>query len=634
MGIFMAERQPNSFNLDAIKKEAVTGNRYEKRISKLVSKGREVDGIKSTVENVIKNIDKGNKSFIIYGEPQSGKTEMMIALTARLLDKGFKTIIILLNDSVQLLQQNLERFQYSGIDPSPKKFSEVLDVTIDLHGTQSVLFCKKNHNDLNKFIEKLDRLKNRVVIDDEGDFATPNSKINIGERSKINSLTDKLIGDDGYYIGVTATPARLDLNNTHNNKSEDWVEFPAHSKYNGQDTFFPLDYNTNLPYKLTLLNNNDNNPEDLKEALFRFMVNVAHLNKVNPEEQNYSLLIHTSRKKEDHAEDYKTIVSIFEGLKHEGNSNHKKYYERLWEIAKERYGDAEAHEVVKYIYENKERNNVVVMNSDREKNVASNKSATTPSALFTIIIGGNIVSRGVTFENLLSMFFTRDVKSNFRQDTYIQRARMFGSRGDYLKFFELTIPAELYDTWHTCFVLHRLSLASIKAGQGAPAWVYNDKISVTTTSSIEKVTLEMHSGEMSFGLFDYNKTTVDSILNSSRSDLQKLKDIQTTLGNEAFPKYVIDYIEKNLPTQEGQDDQSKYIAIRGDFDIGRWKDVDRVNMLRPKGFISYNESDKKKYGDAIHHIQIMHNTETGKAKVFYKPQTNAKFMRNVKNYRT
>ena len=48
----------------------------------------ETKHIKETVENSIDNLKKGNsKSFVIYGEPQSGKTSMMIALTAKLLDE-------------------------------------------------------------------------------------------------------------------------------------------------------------------------------------------------------------------------------------------------------------------------------------------------------------------------------------------------------------------------------------------------------------------------------------------------------------------------------------------------------------------------------------------------------------------
>ena len=57
-----------------------------------------------------------------------------------------------------------------------------------------------------------------VIIDDEADYATPNSKINKQEKSRINELTGNLIGKTGVYIGVTATPARLDLNKTHENQ--------------------------------------------------------------------------------------------------------------------------------------------------------------------------------------------------------------------------------------------------------------------------------------------------------------------------------------------------------------------------------------------------------------------------------
>jgi hypothetical protein len=110
---------------------------------------------------------------------------------------------------------------------------------------------------------------------------------------------------------------------------------------------------------------------------------------------------------------------------------------------------------------------LVVLNSERDRR-AMGDSATEPSSPFTIIIGGNIVSRGVTFPNLLSMFFTRNVRHKLQQDTYIQRARMFGSRGEYLKHFELTIPTQLYWDWHRCFVFHKLALATINNILGSP----------------------------------------------------------------------------------------------------------------------------------------------------------------------
>src|SRR5215469_10797926 len=192
-------QHPMEFNLDNLKREAEVGNRYEKRLSHLENERQEVDRIKIVIEAAVENIHSGQKSFVIYGEPQSGKTEMMIALTAKLLDEGHKIIVVLLNDSVQLLGQNLERFQRSGLSPSPKKFSEILPPEVVIGDRQWVIFCKKNTKDLQKLIQKLDGHHDRVILDDEADYATPNSKVNKKEKSKINELTGKLIGSTGIY---------------------------------------------------------------------------------------------------------------------------------------------------------------------------------------------------------------------------------------------------------------------------------------------------------------------------------------------------------------------------------------------------------------------------------------------------
>ena len=112
------------------------------------------------------------------------------------------------------------------------------------------------------------------------------------------------------------------------------------------------------------------------------------------------------------------------------------------------------------------------------------------------------------------MYFTRDVKHKIQQDTYIQRARMFGSRGGYLKYFELTIPEALYLDWHRCFIFHRLSLEAIRSGQGAPVWLSDDRISAVSISSIDKSNVSLDQGEMSFGMFDFaaKRESIDSII--------------------------------------------------------------------------------------------------------------------------
>jgi hypothetical protein len=224
-----------------LREAAAHKDRYQQQLKRLATLKKQTSCIETAVSKATDNIKAGTRSFIIYGEPQSGKTEMMICLTAKLVDSGSQIVIHLLNDSVQLLQQNLDRFQRSSLSPAAKNFSDVLDPDISLKTGEHIIFCKKNASDLAKLINKTNNVSGKIIIDDEADFATPNALVNKGEVTRINHLIGELIGQDGVYIGVTATPARLDLNNTFENDNEQWVNFPPHDAYTGQDVFFPID---------------------------------------------------------------------------------------------------------------------------------------------------------------------------------------------------------------------------------------------------------------------------------------------------------------------------------------------------------------------------------------------------------
>ena len=600
--------------------------RYDRQIKRIQSCSKTTNNIEKAVGDAVNNIDESCRSFVIYGEPQSGKTEMMIVLTARLLDKGYKIIVVLLNDSVQLLNQNLERFRRSGIDPAPKNYSELLDSSVTIGSSEWIIFCKKNSKDLTKLLQKIGNIDCKVIIDDEADYASPNSKINRGEQTKINSLIERLLGKTGVYIGVTATPARLDLNNTFRNENERWVDFQPHPLYKGQMDFFPISDKLPLAFDLEELPDQYDAPIYLRNALFRFLIKVGHLNiKVHPEkEHNYSILIHTSGKRADHTIDYHEVVDLFNILKDNQNPKCEKYFKEILKLAKAIFPGEEM-ELVKYIHENRNRYTIVVMNSDTDKSVVDYTSATNPSTLFTIAIGGNIVSRGVTFDRLLSMFFTRDVKHKIQQDTYIQRARMFGSRGDYLPFMELHIPGRLYMDWHKCFVFHRLSLEAIRAGKGSPVWLEDKRVSAVAGSSIDKTTVAFDSGEMSFEIFDYTDE-IDSIINSTDSSNTKLRALSATLDDQKLPGYLLEYIAHFSPNG------NRSVAIHGTGTITRYNDADKERIMRPKGFIGTGELERAKYPDALHHIKIFKNAH-GKSRVFYKYDGNIKFIKNLKKGR-
>jgi len=614
------------FNIKDIKKKPRQHARYQRQIERITAEKGYTQNIEKTVEDSVRNIQTGCRSFVIYGEPQSGKTEMMIALTARLLDEGHKIIIVLLNDSVQLLGQNLPRFQRSGIDPAPKNFSEILDPVVTIGDGEWVIFSKKNSKDLQKLIQKIGTFDGKVIIDDEADYASPNAKVNKGEKTRINALIEELIGTNGIYIGVTATPARLDLNNTFRNENEKWVDFPTHPLYKGQQTFFPTSLGEGLQFQLELLPDMDDAPRYLREALFSFLVSVAHLNsKINLSgEKNYSILIHTSGKRADHSTDYTEVVKTFNILKKDDEKS-EKYYKRIWEIAKEKY-PGEENDLARYIYENRSRNTIVVMNSNTDKNLVDYTNATIPSTLFTVAIGGNIVSRGVTFDNLLSMFFTRDVKHKIQQDTYIQRARMFGSRGHYLSFFELHIPEKLYADWHKCFVFHRLSLDSIRTGNGSPVWLEDTRVSAAASGSIDKTTVAFDSGEMGFEMFDYDEHIESIMDDASKTASARLQILSARIGKEKVPDFILEWLKNFSP------DGDKSILIHKPSKVSDdYKSADVENLKRARGFMSTSELDRDKKGqqEAIHHFKVFYNSKN-RARLFYKYDGSIKFLKNLR----
>lgn len=614
----------DKFNIADFLSDDGPENQYQDQLRRIQAVGNETECIETAVKGALASLSGGSqKSFVIYGEPQSGKTEMMICLTAKLLDDGYRFIVHLLNDSVDLLGQNMSRFHGSGLAPSAQNFAEILDPSVDVKNGKHVVFCKKNGSDLRKLINKIGKMTRVVVIDDEADYATPNSRINSGEKTPINDLIERIIGDTGHYIGVTATPARLNLNNTLKNDSKLWVKFPPHRMYTGQNDFFPMNIDDvgadNLKYQLRLMTNRQDDGSEERGALFRFLVNVAHLNMSSEREENYSLLVHTSGKKIDHKNDLDVFRNIFSALSDKNGSKFKRYVEEIWKISDKRYNDINATNITRYIVSNISKYAIMVLNSEPDfKKVGGN--ATNPSALFTIVIGGNIVSRGVTFNNLLSMFFTRDVKSKLQQDTYIQRARMFGSRGKYLRHFELTIPSALYVDWHRCFVYHRLALESIESDLGSPVWIADKRISTAASASIDRSTVDLDKGEMSFAIFDFD-SEIDRIAEVTKEPAAVIAALAKIIG-KGFPEYLQTFLLQSV--------SRRTIGLKlypsGSVFPGMTDD-EKARIERRQGFLTIREADRA--GNVAHFLRVFKNEE-GKARLFYKFDGSIQFIKNLK----
>lgn len=597
-------------------------SQYEKRINILKGEGKDTTFIEKTIQKTMDSFKyESNSSFVIFGEPQSGKTEMMIALNAKLLDSGCDVIINLLNDSVDLLQQNLSRFRSAGLGPSPKQFSELPNDANLIKGKQWVIFSKKNAHDLEKLIDALRFVKKLVIIDDEADYASPNSKVNSGERTKINKLIYSLLENRGKYIGVTATPARLDLNNTFENNTELWVDFDPHPAYVGQNFFFPDD--GKVKYRLHTFDPfQGDDRSELKRAVFHFLCGVAEQHQLG-NTGNFTMLVHTSGKTDEHAEDYRIVEKTINVLCSPQDSNFSTYINQLLTIASE-YNKENPDSIVEFILRNINRNQIMEINSTKKKSIAD---ILTPKVLFSFGVGGNIISRGVTFENLLSMYFTRSVKGKFTQDTYIQRARMFGNRDRYKERFQLWITKSLMSDWGKCFIFHKLAIQSARSGMGAPVWLSDFKVIPTSLSSIDRSSVDFQDGEMSFELFDF-MLDIEIMGASEMNNLERFAEMKKFIPRNSFPDYIQQYILTDAFTEK---DVCFHKPSSFGTDKSSYTNEEIEKIRRTKGIFSTNEFSRGDRPDARHHLKIFYNQQ-GRARLFYKINGKSiKFMQNRKN---
>jgi len=219
------------------------------------------------------------------------------------------------------------------------------------------------------------------------------------------------------------------------------------------------------------------------------------------------------------------------------------------------------------------------------------------------------------------MFFTRDVKTKLQQDTYIQRARMFGSRGAYLGHFELTIPIALYADWHRCFVYHRLALASIDSGLGSPVWIADRRIAAVANASVDNSTVDLDRGEMSFALFEFSPE-LDIIAAARSSASDKVNQLADKLGDAAFPRYLREFILHSLSRRKVGLKVFQSASV-----FPSMSPQEKADITRRQGFLTIRDADR--VGNNIHFLRVFRNDE-GRARLFYKFDGSVQFIKNLK----
>jgi hypothetical protein len=601
---------------------------------------RDIAIIDNPVKKIIKNIEAGKKSFVVYGEPQSGKTETMIALCCKLFDKGFNTIFVLMHDIKTLQKQNFQdRFAINeNFRVTPILAEDFLNTEESTRKNRNwLIFGRKNSSQLEKLIHASRMLKNRVILDDEADYATPDS--NIGKKrkldaTKINQHMKSLVLD-GYYIGVTATPGRLDLNNTLYNNAKEWVYCEPGKGYTGVNYFFPEDQ-SEIPknFTLTLLPRVESYQIHLEKAIYRFMARNAYQNLfVNEERKNYSMIIHTHYKISYHKQDFDTVNAIISTLQSNDKVKLKKLLEKIYAETKKIFPEEEhSTKIMEFLFRNAQSSTqLFTLNSKNDIN--DNIRALKAPSIFTFVFGGNTLSRGVTFENMLAFYFSRSVKNALQQNTYVQIARHFGYRGDTGKQFELSIPEDIWEKWYSCFSCHEMSLDFAKAGD--PVWVKHKFTNPVDSSSIDKQNIVVdEDGTMSFSKFPITEDCEEILTDNSIDPLERLIYINKKFGDEAFPKRVIDNIKKNIKgdtknsidiiTSKNKPGTLRDITNQKALSNNERNDIRRIKSLAPG-------TSEKNILNAYCYVVPYKNSHTGEVRVHFTKNKPVKYLRNLLN---
>ena len=463
-----------------------------------------------------------HRKGMVMGNVQSGKTLNYIGLINKAADVGYKTFILIGGHMNDLRKQTQERIDEGFIGKASKhlrdSFGNDIDVGVGLlrheadvnyltstesdfnsrvasatgitlrSDTPTIFVIKKNTKileNLYKWIKEnhsLDpennkRLKSQLMfIDDEADYATPNSKASRDDISKTPEMIRKLINlfERSTYVGYSATPfANIFMDPFIEDRwegdnlfpSDFMVRVPTPENYAGQNFYFegehygkadPViiidDNESMLPYS----GHKKSTPvgeisKSLKESILAFiisnsirnerghgkkhktmMVNITHLNAL---QQQITWQI------EEYKKEIEKAVRTFSNL---SNYMDSQVMQDLKDVFEKRFDVPETFADIKNHFE-RVTTKIKVFGVNAETGNNLDYSLYKENGLSAIVIGGHKLSRGLTLEGLSITYFARNSKA---YDTLMQMCRWFGYRDGWKDVCKVYMPIESYDHYN------------------------------------------------------------------------------------------------------------------------------------------------------------------------------------------
>lgn len=352
----------------------------------------------------------------------------------------------------------------------------------EINGPQPALaVIKKNTTVMKSLIEWIndsatDDLKNSLpflLIDDEADLASINTKVNATQPdiSETNRRIRELLSifKKKCYVAYTATPFAnffIDVNTPDDLYPRNFIRsLPLPDGYFGSSQIFDSPINNYFlrdiirPIIDHIESQDDINqllgqgeyavpeiPDTLMESILTFIVSCAIRCLRGDENKAMSMLIHVSWKIIDQETVYKEVDKYFKLIKKSmASKNRITYLSNEFEHVYDRFQsdsqqilsylkldytlpdfESVLNEIKKLILTDSNKNGIRVLQlNSKSEHELDYTNAVKPKV---IAIGGNVLSRGLTLEGLVTSYYAR---ASLQFDTLLQMGRWFGYRAGY-----------------------------------------------------------------------------------------------------------------------------------------------------------------------------------------------------------
>jgi hypothetical protein len=436
------------------------------------------DGTATASENPI--ISPRLPTVLMYGRVQSGKTAAMILTSALALENGFRIIIVLTADNVALVEQTANRFKSMN---GPRVFSSTKDENYEWEGLESelrrdissdglVIVCAKSAVHLPAFIEFLMEIEApsypALIFDDEADAATPDTSLearNSGRPSAPNfasTINRRVIentrpGEEGesireifphsVFVQVTATPYVLLLQrrNATIRPNRIFLLEPGNGYCGGQVFFGEFDALANPPQPPIVLVpdtegqalNRRRIPRGLAASIEFFLMSAAAKAFVDNRwpRDGFKHLSHPSHRINQHG----VVATHIE----------RHLADIRWQIRDDIAAATLAftpsyNELLRTMPDAPDLGMLLTIISEAIRQAECfrvNAETDVPryGPRLNFLIGGNILGRGLTIDDLLVTYYVREAQVS-QMDTVWQHARMYGYRESLMAFTRVFLP--------------------------------------------------------------------------------------------------------------------------------------------------------------------------------------------------